>query len=53
LNVPCIFGAQEIDPHYAAKHGSTDQSRNGCRMCHFRHAQLFEIAQAKKIKSPI
>jgi hypothetical protein len=45
--------SQEIDSHHAAEHGSTDQSRNGCRMCYFCHAQLSEITQAKNIKSPI
>ena len=44
---------QEIDSRHATEHGSTDQSRNGCRMCYFCHAQLFEITQAKKIKSPL
>jgi hypothetical protein len=37
------FCSQEIDLRHAAEHRSTDQSRNGCRMCYFCHAQLFEI----------
>ena len=45
------FSSQEIDTHHATKHRSTDQSRNGCRMCCFCHAQPFEITRAKNIKS--
>jgi hypothetical protein len=37
--------------HHATEHRSTDQSRNGCRMCCFCHAQTFEITRAKKMKS--
>jgi hypothetical protein len=37
------FCSQEIDLRHAAEHRSTDQSRNGCRMCYFCHEQLFEI----------
>src|SRR5260370_19842343 len=48
-----FFYSQEIDLHHATEHRSTDQSRSGCRMCYFCYAQLFEIAHAKKIKSPI
>jgi hypothetical protein len=44
------FSSQEIDSHHATEHRSTDQSRNGCRMCCFCHAQPFEITRAKKIK---
>jgi hypothetical protein len=47
LNVPWIFSSQEIDSHHATVHRSTDQSRNGCRMCCFCHAQAFEITRAK------
>ena len=47
------FYSQEIDPHHATEHRSTDQSRNGCRVCHFFHAQLFEITHAGNIKSPL
>jgi hypothetical protein len=43
------FSSQEIDSHHATEHRSTDQSRNGCRMCCFCHAQPFEITRAKKI----
>jgi hypothetical protein len=43
------FYSQEIDPHHATEHRSTDQSRNGCRMCCFCHAQPFEITRAKNI----
>ena len=32
---------------------STDQSRNGCGMCCFCHAQPFEITRAKNIKNPL
>jgi hypothetical protein len=45
------FSSQEIDTHHATEHRSTDQSRNGCRMCCFCHAQPFEITRAKNIKS--
>src|SRR5580704_9687051 len=38
------FSSQEIDSHHATEHRSTDQSRNGCRMCCFCHAQSFEAA---------
>jgi hypothetical protein len=48
-----ISGSQKIDSHRVAEHRSTDQSRNGCRMCHFCHAQLFEITDAENIKSPL
>src|SRR5580693_26126 len=44
------FYSQEIDPHHATEHRSTDQSRNGCGMCCFCHAQPFEITRAKNIK---
>src|SRR5271169_3607669 len=44
---------QEIDSHHATEHRSTDQSRNGCRMCCFCHAQPFEITRAKKIKNTV
>jgi hypothetical protein len=47
------FCSQEIDSLHATEHRSTDQSRNGCRMCHFCHAQLFEITHAENIKSPL
>ena len=47
------FYSQEIDPHHATEHRSTDQSRNGCGMCCFRHAQPFEITRAKNIKNPL
>ena len=47
------FSSQEIDSHHATEHRSTDQSRNGCRMCRFCHAQPFEITRAKKIKCTI
>ena len=46
------FSSQEIDPHHATEHRSTDQSRNGCGMCCFCHAQPFEITRAKNIKNP-
>jgi hypothetical protein len=42
------FSSQEIDSHHATEHRSTDQSRNGCRMCCLPR-QPFEITQAKKI----
>jgi hypothetical protein len=41
------FSSQEIDSHHATEHRSTDQSRNGCRMCCFCHAERFEITRAK------
>src|SRR5580693_9236350 len=47
------FSSQEIDSHHATEHSSTDQSRNGCRMCCFCHAQPFEITQAKNIKCTV
>ncbi len=47
------FSSQEIDPHHATEHRSTDQSRNGCGMCCFCHAQPFEITRAKNIKNPL
>src|SRR5215469_9546953 len=47
------FGSQKIDSHRVAKGRSADQSRSGCRMCHFCHAQLFEITHAENIKSPL
>jgi hypothetical protein len=47
------FYSQEIDPHNATEHRSTDQSRNGCGMCCFCHAQPFEITRAKNIKNPL
>src|SRR5580704_4523703 len=47
------FYSQEIDPHHATEHRSTDQSRNGCGMCCFCHAQPFEITGAKNIKNPL
>ena len=47
------FYSQEIDPHHATEHRSTDQSRNGCGMCCFCHAQPFEITRAKNIKNPL
>ena len=43
--------SQKIDSHHATEHRSTDQSRNGCRMCCFCHAQPFEITRAKNIKN--
>src|SRR5580700_1209017 len=43
------FSSQEIDTHHATEHRSTDQSRNGCRMCCFCHAQPFEITRAKNL----
>jgi len=47
------FYSQEIDSHHATEHRSTDQSRNGCGMCCFCHAQPFEITRAKNIKSTL
>jgi hypothetical protein len=47
------FCSQEIDPHHATEHRSTDQSRNGCGMCCFWHAQPFEITRAKNIKNTL
>ena len=47
------FSSQEIDAHHATEHRSTDQSRNGCGMCCFCHAQPFEITRAEKIKSTL
>ena len=47
------FYSQEIDPHHATEHRSTDQSRNGCGMCCFCHAQPFEITRAKNIKNTL
>src|SRR5215471_2337112 len=47
------FGSRKIDSRRVAERRSTDQSRNGCRMCHFCHAQLFEITHAENIKSPL
>ncbi|HMA71160.1 MAG TPA: hypothetical protein VKP67_06690, partial [Xanthobacteraceae bacterium] len=47
------FGSQKIDSHRVAKGRSADQSRSGCCMCHFCHAQLFEITHAENIKSPL
>src|SRR5258708_17212657 len=47
------FYSQEIDPHHATEHRSTDQSRNGCGMCCFCHAQLFEITHVANIKSTL
>ena len=47
------FYSQEIDPNHATEHRSTDQSRNGCGMCCFCHAQPFEITRAKNIKNPL
>src|SRR5271163_3982913 len=47
------FSSQEIDSHHATEHRSTDQSRNGCGMCCFCHAQPFEITRAKKIKNTV
>src|SRR5580693_909999 len=47
------FSSQEIDSHHATEHRSTDQSRNGCGMCCFCHAQPFEITRAKNIKNPL
>ena len=48
-----ISARKKIDSLHVTKQRSTDQSRNGCRMCHFRHAQLFEITHAENIKSPL
>ena len=53
LNVPGYFSSQELDPHHATEHRSTDQSRNGCGMCCFCHAQPFEITRAKNIKNTL
>ena len=47
------FYSREIDSHHATEHRSTDQSRNGCRMCCFCHAQPFEITRAKNIKNTL
>ena len=47
------FYSQEIDSHHATEHRSTDQSRNGCGMCCFCHAQPFEITRAKNIKNTL
>ena len=47
------FSSQEIDSHDATEHRSTDQSRNGCGMCCFCHAQPFEITRAKNIKNTL
>jgi hypothetical protein len=47
------FYSQQIDPHHATEHRSTDQSRNGCGMCCFWHAQPFEITRAKNIKNTL
>ena len=47
------FCSQEIDLRHAAEHRSTDQSRNGCRMCYFCHAQLFEITRVANIKNTL
>ena len=47
------FYSQEIDSHHATEHRSTDQSRNGCGMCCFWHAQPFEITRAKNIKNTL
>jgi len=47
------FGSQKIDSRYVAECRSNDQSRNGCWVCHFCHAQLFEITHAGNIKSPL
>ena len=44
------FSSQEIDTHHATKHRSTDQSRNGCRMCCFCHAQPFELHEPRTLK---
>jgi hypothetical protein len=46
LNVPSVFSSQEIDSHYATESGSTDYSRNSCRMRYYYHPQLFEITRA-------
>ena len=51
MNVPSIFCSQEIASRHVAGHRSTDYSRSGCRMCSFRHAQLFEITHVANIKS--
>jgi hypothetical protein len=51
VNVSRMFGSQEIDSRYVAERRSNDQSRNGCWVCHFCHAQLFEITHAENIKS--
>src|SRR6516164_6518187 len=45
--------SQEIDSRHVAGHRSTDQSRSGCRMCYFCHAQLFEITHVANIKSTL
>jgi len=50
---PSVFLLQKIDSHYATESGSTDYSRNSCGMGYLHHVQLFEIARAYKIKSPI
>jgi|SRR5580704_11424357 hypothetical protein len=47
------FSSQEIDSHHATEHRSTDQSRNGCRMFCFCHAQPFEITRAENIKNTL
>src|SRR5215471_10942269 len=46
------FCSQEVDPRHDTERCPTEQSRNSCRMCYFCHAQLFEITDARKIKSP-
>ena len=48
-----IAGRKKIDSRRVAERRSTDQSRNGCRMCPFCHAQLFELTHAENIKSPL
>jgi hypothetical protein len=51
LNVQWIFSTRKKLIR-ATEHRSTDQSRNGCGMCCFCHAQPFEITRAKNIKNP-
>jgi hypothetical protein len=50
---PVYFGSQKIDSRYVAERRPNDQSRNGCGVCHFCHAQLFEITHPENIKSPL
>ena len=47
------FCSQEIVSRHVAGHRSIDYSRNSCRMCYFRHAQLFEITDVANIKNTL